>query len=120
MLRTELEACGSKLDWSHVTDQIGMFAFTGMTPEMVDELTEKYHIYLTRDGRISIAGVTPNNSKYVAAAIHSVTSSPKEDPWFYLLIEVEGVSTREGRENTERQLKSEWLCRPRSLKNIGM
>lgn len=29
-LRTELEAAGSKHDWSHVTDQIGMFAFTGM------------------------------------------------------------------------------------------
>ena len=36
-LRRELELAGSSHDWAHVTDQIGMFAFTGMTTEMCDE-----------------------------------------------------------------------------------
>lgn len=31
MLRVELKAAGSTHDWTHVTDQIGMFAFTGNT-----------------------------------------------------------------------------------------
>ena len=64
---------GSTHDWSHVTEQIGMFAFTGMNSDMCDELTNKYNIYLTRDGRISIAGLNDNNLEYVAKAIHDVT-----------------------------------------------
>lgn len=69
----KLAAVGSKHDWSHVTGQIGMFAFTGMSQAMCDELTSKYFIYLTRDGRISIAGLNDSNLEYVAKAIHDVT-----------------------------------------------
>jgi aspartate aminotransferase len=68
-----LAKVGSKHDWSHITQQIGMFAFTGMSPEMVDTITEKYHVYMTRDGRISMAGLYPSNLEYVANAIHQVT-----------------------------------------------
>lgn len=68
-----LQAAGSTHDWSHVTEQIGMFAFTGMSADMCDEMTEKYNIYLTRDGRISIAGLNEGNLDYVAKAVHDVT-----------------------------------------------
>jgi len=68
-----LKEVGSKHDWSHVESQIGMFAFTGMNSDMCDEVTEKYAIYLTRDGRISIAGLNDKNLEYVAKAVHSVT-----------------------------------------------
>ena len=37
-LRTELEAEGSSHDWTHVTNQIGMLAYTGMNAAMCDEL----------------------------------------------------------------------------------
>ena len=73
LLREEIEAAGSTHDWTHVTDQIGMFAFTGMTPDMCDALTADYSIYLTRDGRISVAGVNNKNVKYIANAVHEVT-----------------------------------------------
>lgn len=73
LLRQEIEAAGSTHDWSHVTNQIGMFAFTGMDAAMCDELTSEHAIYLTRDGRISIAGVNNANVKAIAAAIHKVT-----------------------------------------------
>ena len=72
-LRTEIEAAGSTHDWTHVTDQIGMFAFTGMNAAMCDKLTEEHAIYLTKDGRISIAGLNADNVKTVAAAVHAVT-----------------------------------------------
>ena len=72
-LREEIEAAGSTHDWSHVTDQIGMFAFTGMTADMCDELTAEHAIYLTKDGRISIAGLNAGNVATVARAIHAVT-----------------------------------------------
>ncbi len=65
---------GSKLCWRHVTDQIGMFCFTGLTPAEVAELKEKYHIYITNDGRISIAGLNSANVQYVAESFHAVTS----------------------------------------------
>jgi len=76
-MRTKLVAklaeVGSEHDWSHVAGQIGMFAFTGMSEDMVDALTEKYKIFLTRDGRISLAGLNDDNLEYVAKAIHEVT-----------------------------------------------
>jgi aspartate aminotransferase len=68
-----LEEAGSTHDWSHVTEQIGMFAFTGMSAEMCDQLTNDYAIFLTRDGRISIAGLNDKNLEYVATAVHAVT-----------------------------------------------
>ncbi|KAL7527025.1 hypothetical protein ACHAWF_002006 [Thalassiosira exigua] len=68
-----LKEVGSAHDWSHVSEQIGMFAFTGMSSGMCDELTSKYSIFLTRDGRISLAGLNDGNIEYVAKAIHAVT-----------------------------------------------
>lgn len=35
-LRQRLEKLNSPHNWQHITDQIGMFAFTGLTKEMVD------------------------------------------------------------------------------------
>ncbi|KAH8555210.1 aspartate aminotransferase [Umbelopsis sp. PMI_123] len=64
---------GSKLNWNHITDQIGMFCYSGLKPEQVDKLRDDWHIYLTRDGRISIAGISSHNVKYLAEAIHNVT-----------------------------------------------
>jgi aspartate aminotransferase len=74
LLRYSMEKLGSKLSWRHVTDQIGMFCFTGLRPAEVAELKEKYHIYITDDGRISIAGLNTANVQYVAASFHAVTS----------------------------------------------
>lgn len=70
-----LKQVGSKLDWSHISsnNQIGMFAYTGMTCEQVDRLILEFSIYMTRDGRISLAGLNPSNMNYVANAIHTVT-----------------------------------------------
>ncbi|PFX23708.1 Aspartate aminotransferase, mitochondrial [Stylophora pistillata] len=64
---------GSSHNWSHITDQIGMFCFTGLKPDQVERLTKEFSIYLTKDGRISIAGVTSGNVAYLAQAMHEVT-----------------------------------------------
>lgn len=72
-LRENLEKLGSSRNWTHITDQIGMFCFTGLKPHEVDKLTKTYSIYLTKDGRISIAGVSSKNVDYLANAIHEVT-----------------------------------------------
>jgi aspartate aminotransferase len=54
-----------------------MFAFTGLNKQMVDELREKYAIYMTADGRISIAGLNTGNIGYIAEAFHAVTKGKK-------------------------------------------
>ncbi|CAG2063832.1 unnamed protein product [Timema podura] len=72
-LRQKLEALGSKKDWKHITDQIGMFCFTGLTEEQAVRLTKEFEIYLTKNGRISMAGVTSKNVDYIAKCMHEVT-----------------------------------------------
>lgn len=74
-LRENLENLGSPLPWQHITNQIGMFCYSGMTPEQVDRLTNEFHIYMTRNGRISMAGLNTGNVGYVANAINEVTKS---------------------------------------------
>jgi aspartate aminotransferase len=64
---------GSSRNWRHITSQIGMFCFTGLNQEQVAELQKKYSIYMTKDGRISVAGLTPKNVGYVAQALHNVS-----------------------------------------------
>ncbi|KAK3386760.1 pyridoxal phosphate-dependent transferase [Podospora didyma] len=71
LLKENLEKLGSKHDWSHITSQIGMFAYTGLTPEQMAGLAEE-HVYATKDGRISVAGITSENVGRLAEAIFKV------------------------------------------------
>lgn len=73
-LREGIEGRGNKQQWNHITDQIGMFCYTGLKPDQVERLTKEFHIYLTKDGRISVAGISSKNVDYVAEAIHKVSS----------------------------------------------
>lgn len=72
LLKEKLEQLGSKHDWSHITSQIGMFAYTGLTPDQMDELAKKHSVYATKDGRISVAGITSDNVGRLAEAIYAV------------------------------------------------
>jgi len=72
-LREGLAREGSTKNWAHITDQIGMFCFTGMTQDQVAAITKDFSVYLTKDGRISVAGISSSNVDYLANAIHSVT-----------------------------------------------
>ncbi|VDN51047.1 unnamed protein product [Dracunculus medinensis] len=64
---------GSTRDWRHIVNQIGMFCYTGITPEQVEKLVKDYSIFLTKDGRISVAGISSNNVAYLAHALYQVT-----------------------------------------------
>jgi aspartate aminotransferase len=76
-LHRNLKELGSEHNWNHLVDQIGMFAYTGLNKAQVDELREKYAIYMTADGRISIAGLNTSNLHYIADAFHNVTKGKK-------------------------------------------
>jgi aspartate/tyrosine/aromatic aminotransferase len=41
LLKTNLEKLGSKQDWSHITSQIGMFAYTGLSPAQMEALAKE-------------------------------------------------------------------------------
>jgi aspartate aminotransferase, mitochondrial len=45
------------------------YSFTGLTPSQTQALAEKAHVYMTRDGRISMAGLNANNIEYFAQSV---------------------------------------------------
>lgn len=71
-LRELLEDKATLARWNHITEQKGMFCFSGLEPDQVKLLREKFHIYTTPDGIFSIAGLNEGNVAYVADAIKSV------------------------------------------------
>jgi len=71
-LQSALEAKKTPGTWNHVTDQIGMFTYTGLTKPQVERMVNEFHIYMTADGRISVAGLNPGNVDYVAECIDTV------------------------------------------------
>ncbi|PAV22568.1 glutamic oxaloacetic transaminase AAT1 [Pyrrhoderma noxium] len=56
-------------EWGHIKSQIGMFSFTGLTQPQTKALAEKAHIYMTADGRISMAGLNAKNIEYFAESV---------------------------------------------------
>ncbi|KAK8744112.1 hypothetical protein OTU49_001001 [Cherax quadricarinatus] len=69
-LRERLEKLGTPGTWDHITAQIGMFSFTGLSAKQSKYLGEKYHIFLLSSGRINMCGITTGNIDYVAEAIN--------------------------------------------------
>lgn len=55
-----------------MTEQAGMFSFTGFTPEQVDRLANDFGIYAVRNGRICICGLNDSNVSYVAKSFAAV------------------------------------------------
>ncbi|KAJ3118123.1 Aspartate aminotransferase, cytoplasmic [Physocladia obscura] len=66
---TDLKTPGS---WDHITSQIGMFSYTGLTKAQVKVIKEKFHVYMTDNGRISMAGLNEGNVKRFAEAVDYV------------------------------------------------
>eukprot|EP00835_Amoeboradix_gromovi_P001134 NODE_45_length_27728_cov_0.328387.p16 type:complete len:177 gc:universal NODE_45_length_27728_cov_0.328387:3753-3223(-) len=56
-------------NWEHITSQIGMFSFTGLTKMQVHLLKNKFHIYMTDNGRISMCGLTSANLDYFCESV---------------------------------------------------
>ncbi|KAH9817460.1 pyridoxal phosphate-dependent transferase [Melampsora americana] len=64
------------LEEKHQTPgSIGMFSFTGLTPDQVNAMVNKGHIYMTGNGRISMAGLNNSNVEYVAECMDKAVRS---------------------------------------------
>lgn len=55
-----------------IAQQQGMFSYTGLGREACKKLIDKYAIYLSNDGRISIAGLNEHNVDYVIDSMKDV------------------------------------------------
>ncbi|MBN3282613.1 AATC protein, partial [Polyodon spathula] len=73
-LKAKLQALGTPGTWEHITQQIGMFSFTGLNPSQVGYLIREKHVYLMASGRINMCGLTTKNLDYVAESIHEAVT----------------------------------------------
>jgi aromatic-amino-acid transaminase len=64
-----LQDVGVKGDFSFITNQNGMFSFTGLSPEQVEKLRDEYSIYMVRSSRICVAAMNEKNVGYICNAI---------------------------------------------------
>ncbi|XP_026079547.1 aspartate aminotransferase, cytoplasmic-like [Carassius auratus] len=74
-LKEKLKALGTPGTWEHITEQIGMFSFTGLNSKQVEYLVKEKHIYLMASGRINMCGLTTKNIDYVAESIHEAVTT---------------------------------------------
>ena len=67
-----LKAKGVEQDFSFLTSQYGMFSFSGLNPDQVKALREKYSIYIVGSGRINVASMTKANMDTLCTAVADV------------------------------------------------
>jgi aspartate aminotransferase len=74
LLYKELKSLNTPGTWEHILNQIGMFTYTGLSEAQCDRLTNEFHVYLLKSGRISMAGINTSNVSYLAKAINAVVT----------------------------------------------
>ena len=67
-----LKAAGVKQDMSFITDQIGMFSYSGLSKEQMQRLRSEFGVYGTDTGRMCVAALNSKNVDYVCQAIAKV------------------------------------------------
>ncbi|MEO5796759.1 MAG: amino acid aminotransferase [Rhodoferax sp.] len=67
-----LKAAGVKQDMSFITQQIGMFSYSGLSKDQMVRLREEFGVYGTDTGRMCVAALNSKNIDYVCACIAKV------------------------------------------------
>ncbi|XP_065848344.1 aspartate aminotransferase, cytoplasmic-like [Euphorbia lathyris] len=62
---------GTPGDWRHIVRQVGMYSFGGLNEDQVRFMKKEYHIYMSADGRINMAGLGIKTIPHLANAIHA-------------------------------------------------
>ena len=62
-------------DFSFITEQNGMFSFSGLNKEQVETLKKEHGIYIVGSGRICVACITKENVEPLARAIAAVVKA---------------------------------------------
>jgi aspartate/tyrosine/aromatic aminotransferase len=75
MIRKRIQKMRSELvkmlgsDYHFIEKSAGLFCITGLLPEQTEILKKEYAIYMTRDGRINLAGL---NEETVGVLVHAM------------------------------------------------
>jgi len=72
-LQDKLKAAGVKQDMSFITQQKGMFSYSGLNQAQMQRLRTEFGIYGVDSGRICVAALNSQNIDAVAAAIAKVS-----------------------------------------------
>ncbi|GAC1329379.1 MAG: aspartate/tyrosine/aromatic aminotransferase [Steroidobacteraceae bacterium] len=72
LLARELRRSTGDAAFDFLRTQRGMFSLLGVSAEAVQTLRDRYHIYMTPDSRMNLAGIMPGNAAYVAESIAAV------------------------------------------------
>ena len=67
-----LKAAGVKEDMSFITQQIGMFSYSGLSKDQMVRLRGEFGVYGTDTGRMCVAALNSKNMDYVCASIAKV------------------------------------------------
>jgi aromatic-amino-acid transaminase len=68
----KLKAAGVKQDMGFITQQIGMFSYSGMTKAQMERLRDEFGVYGVDSGRICVAALNSKNIGYVCESIAKV------------------------------------------------
>jgi len=74
LFASTLRAKGVSQDFSFMSRQRGMFSFSGLSPEQVEDLRSEKSIYIVGSGRVNVAGMTEGNMETLCEAIAGVLS----------------------------------------------
>ncbi len=72
LLVEKLQAAGVQQDMSFITQQIGMFSYSGLTRDQMVRLRNEFGVYGTDTGRMCVAAMNSKNIVYVCASIAKV------------------------------------------------
>jgi aromatic-amino-acid transaminase len=67
-----LKAAGVKQDMGFITQQIGMFSYSGLTKDQMVRLRTEFGVYGTDTGRMCVAALNSRNIEHVCASIAQV------------------------------------------------
>jgi aromatic-amino-acid transaminase len=68
----KLKAAGVQQDMSFITQQVGMFSYSGLTKDQMVRLRAEFGVYGTDTGRMCVAALNSKNIDYVCQAIAKV------------------------------------------------
>jgi aromatic-amino-acid transaminase len=67
-----LQAAGVQGDLSYITEQQGMFSYSGLAKEQMQRLRQDFGVYGVDSGRICVAALNSRNLDAVTAALSQV------------------------------------------------
>ena len=67
-----LKAAGVKQDMSFITDQVGMFSYSGLSKDQMVRLRSEFGVYGTDTGRMCVAALNSKNIDHVCQSIAKV------------------------------------------------